>query len=545
MPRVAALITSLLIILTFRSGVCAQNVPPEAQKHYDAGMTAKKAKNLDEAIFEFRLALELSPDYLDANWALAWTYASLEDRRKDLAVEYFQKVIDLAPGTDKAKQAQDAMDRLKAEKAGPAPPGPAPGPIAPAEGAAPAPKPAVPAPPTGAVVRQTPPCEMNPEPRIFQADEPPTDAKAGDIWISPVDGAEMVFIPAGEFLYGPEQDITNTEAFWIDRTEVTNGQYAAFMGATGYKAPEAAEGGAVALNWQEGHWPGWLGDTFPVAGTTREDAEAYARWAGMRLPTEEEWEKAARGLDGRAYPWGNEWDEARCVTVNTKQGMPLPVGSVPEGMSPWGVLDMAGNVWEWTASPWEVGADSVVIRGGSFGVAGGNGSFFTTFWRGAAQPGTPAHNGGFRCAISAGRVAQQPQPVQPAAQPQPAAPQPVAIPATAQNLVGAWQLKAARKLGTDWQGVMVGVETLEIAADGAFSHTTPGAGGAKRKVTGTWALQGNQLTFTWLKNMLPDGTEKEFKPARVDQTQAELYEGGRTLVLTATEDNVEQAWERK
>lgn len=538
MPRVAALVVGLSLALSV-CAVAAQNVSPEAQKHYDAGMDAKKAKNLDEAIFEFRLALELAPDYLDANWALAWTYASLEDKRKGLAIEYFQKVIDLAPGTDKAKQAQDAMDRLKTPPQGPAP----------VTAAQPQPEPqgntgpATPPAPTGAVARQVPPCEMNPKPRTFQGREPPADAKAGDIWISPVDGAEMVFIPAGEFLFGPDQDITNTEAFWIGRTEVTNGQYVAFMRAANRPAPGSQEAGKSA--WVDGKWPAWQDETYPVGGVTREDAQTYARWAGMRLPTEEEWEKAARGLDGRAYPWGNEWDEGKCVAVKANDGKPRPAGSVLDGMSPWGVLDMAGNVWEWTASPWEPGSQSAVTRGGSCAV--GDAKFFTTFWRGATQPGVSAPNGGFRCAISAGRGAELPQvgqPVQAAPQPQPAAQQPVAIAATAQNLVGGWQLKAARKLGADWQGVAAGAETLEIAADGTFSHTTPGAGGARRKVTGTWTLQGNQLTFTWLKNILPDGTEKEFKPARVDQTQAELYEGGRTMVVTVPDDNVQQAWGR-
>jgi formylglycine-generating enzyme required for sulfatase activity len=147
------------------------------------------------------------------------------------------------------------------------------------------------------------------------------------------------------------------DAFFIDRTEVTNDTYDAFRAATGQAPPAWAFDG-----------PGR-----PVVGVSWYDAEAYCDWAGKRLPTEAEWEKAARGDDGRTYPWGNAWDGSRLRSADALAGTeladfgawmdwrarridpfrpgsgPAPAGAHPDGASPYGALDMAGNVWEWTA----------------------------------------------------------------------------------------------------------------------------------------------------------------------------------------------------
>jgi formylglycine-generating enzyme required for sulfatase activity len=177
---------------------------------------------------------------------------------------------------------------------------------------------------------------------------------------NPRDGADMVLVPAGEFLMGsPEGEGDNDEhprykvwldAYYIYKYEVTNGQFARFINETGYNAQSSWR--MFYKSKMERH---------PVIGVNWDDAEAYCRWAGVRLPTEAEREKAARGTDGRKYPWGNNWDKNRCNWFNGSKlpGMSdiyqgrgtLPAGSFPLGVSPYGVHDMAGNVWEW-CSDW-------------------------------------------------------------------------------------------------------------------------------------------------------------------------------------------------
>ena len=159
------------------------------------------------------------------------------------------------------------------------------------------------------------------------------------------DGAEMVLIPAGEFWMGSEDGGSDEkprrrvylDAFYIDRYEVTNAHYGRFMQATGRGAP--SEWNSTSFN----------GPTQPVVGVDWHDAEAYCKWAGKRLPTEAEWEKAARGTDGRKYPWGDQWDPSRANSSESKLAKTAPVGSYPTGVSPYGAHDMAGNVWEWVA----------------------------------------------------------------------------------------------------------------------------------------------------------------------------------------------------
>lgn len=178
--------------------------------------------------------------------------------------------------------------------------------------------------------------------------------------------AGMVFVPAGPFITGcpwtayelgkPAMAIGETEAFFLDMTPVTNEQYQRFIEDGGYHRRElwSPEGWVFV---QENRWQGPLEpcDTgppdLPVRGVSCFEAEAYARWRGKRLPTFLEWEKACRGVDGRRWPWGDDFDTARCNTADRfasdEDWAPTAVGAFPTGASPCGCLDMVGNVWEW------------------------------------------------------------------------------------------------------------------------------------------------------------------------------------------------------
>jgi formylglycine-generating enzyme required for sulfatase activity len=178
---------------------------------------------------------------------------------------------------------------------------------------------------------------------------------------------EMILIPAGEFLMGsdPEKDPHATadeqpqHTFYLPdyavaRTPVTNAQYAAFLQATGYDPPAHWK----ILFWKK-RWPPRGRQEYPVVRVSWHDARAYCQWLSgatgklYRLPNEAEWEKAARGTDGRIYPWGDEWDPQRCNTVERNgQEDTSPVAAYPQGASPYGLLDAIGNVWEWTRSLW-------------------------------------------------------------------------------------------------------------------------------------------------------------------------------------------------
>jgi serine/threonine protein kinase len=156
-------------------------------------------------------------------------------------------------------------------------------------------------------------------------------------------GEEMVLVPAGSFQMGPERRDVYLDAFYLDRNPVTNLEFQSFVEVTGYR-PAQTDRFLSQLRFGKippGH------ESHPVTYVSWEDARAYAHWAGKRLPTEAEWEKAARGTDGRKYPWGRVEPEARHANYGKAKPGPVPVGSYPRGASPYGILDLAGNVWEW------------------------------------------------------------------------------------------------------------------------------------------------------------------------------------------------------
>ena len=164
---------------------------------------------------------------------------------------------------------------------------------------------------------------------------------------------KMVLIPAGSFLMGTDarlpdegpQHTVTLPSYYIDVYEVTNLQYKKFNDATNGRSP---------THWRNRTFPKGKAD-HPVVFVTWHNAREYCHWAGKRLPTDQEWEKAARGTDGRMFPWGNEFNASNANTPLRWQeigsiGDTMPVGSFEEGKSPYGLYDVSGNVWEWTAS---------------------------------------------------------------------------------------------------------------------------------------------------------------------------------------------------
>ena len=191
--------------------------------------------------------------------------------------------------------------------------------------------------------------------------------------ISAPDPADMVKIPGGWFRYNfdmdrsfipyPDYDTMDSiyiSSFFIDRYPVTNAGYYEFISKSGYQPDDTAN---YLKHWNGDKYPDSLRN-HPVVCISYEDAQAYADWSGKRLPTEAEWQYAAQGPDGRLYPWGNEADSSRC---NTGIGYTTPVDRYPEGASPFGVMDLTGNVWQLTNDVYDNGSYYfVIIRGGSY-----------------------------------------------------------------------------------------------------------------------------------------------------------------------------------
>jgi formylglycine-generating enzyme required for sulfatase activity len=266
----------------------------------------------------------------------------------------------------------------------------------------------------------------------------------------------MVYVPAGEFWMGsdrkrdklasylePYEKLT-LDAFWIDQTEVTNAMFARFISATGYQTTAELEDFSSYLDLQKRAWfwsgADWkhpngpesnidaLGD-HPVTQVSQLDAETYCQWAGRFLPSEAQWVKAARGTDSRVYPWGDALDSGELANFadknlglkNTVRGTApgvkniddgyqytAPVGSYPAGASPYGALDMTGNVSEWTTTCFDTPENARVrpqpgmkfcqTKGGSFLNPASGVRAAYNLERNPAPPGNPGSYLGFRCA---------------------------------------------------------------------------------------------------------------------------------------------------
>lgn len=235
----------------------------------------------------------------------------------------------------------------------------------------------------------------------------------------------MVLIPAGDFLRGRSHALPDDNlkwyptlmkddkpvkriaisAFYLDRSEVTNEQYAAFVKATGHRAP---------YNWPQGRIPATR-ERLPVVDVSWDDAMAYARWAGKRLPTEAEWERACRGLpEAKTYPWGDREPAAKDARFNATDG---PGEVCKTNPNDFGLCDMAGNVWEWCSDWYEkdyyasaperdpTGPEKGlyrVLRGGSWADIS---KYLTCANRSWARPAERSPNIGFRCAKSVSAIA--------------------------------------------------------------------------------------------------------------------------------------------
>lgn len=208
-------------------------------------------------------------------------------------------------------------------------------------------------------------------------------------YLSELDGMELVFVPEGIFLMGstsadsfanddefPQHEVF-LDGYWIDKTEVTNAMYASFLNEMGNQS----EGGETWLEnsshvhivQTNGEWQPHSGYTdHPVVEVSWYGAVAYCEWAGRRLPTEAEWEKASRGTDAGRYPWGNADPICNLANYRGCRGDTEPAGSYPDGASPYGVLDMAGNVWEWVVDKYDEGYYKISSDSNPTGTASGD-----------------------------------------------------------------------------------------------------------------------------------------------------------------------------
>lgn len=271
------------------------------------------------------------------------------------------------------------------------------------------------------------------------APEPTPDRQNAVERIWEKDGMAQVFVPAGEFNMGTKEGegvefpihSVHVDGFWLDKTEATNAMFAKFVQETDYRTD--VEKGESGLIWVESEWKEVDGadwrhpqgpssdlqgkDQRPVVLVSWNDAVAYCAWAGKRLPSEAEWEKAARGTDERLLPWGNIAPTCNMANFGLDKksfcvGDTTDVGSYPDGAGPYGALDMAGNVWEWVSDWYSPGyyekspdqnpagpedGQQRAVRGGGWSSY----SYFArTTNRGYSKPGWGYDFTGFRCAAS-------------------------------------------------------------------------------------------------------------------------------------------------
>lgn len=242
--------------------------------------------------------------------------------------------------------------------------------------------------------------------------------------VSPIDGMVMVYVPAGEFRMGSGShwsevldDQVHTiylDEYWIDQTEVTNAMYAKCVAAGACTEP-----GLPSSKTRSSYYGDSSYEDYPVIYVNWNQANSYCQWADRDLPTEAQWEKSARAEDQRMYPWGNNSPSESLVNYGFLVGDTAEVGSYPEGSSPYGVLDMAGNVEEWVADWYDsiyysrspknnptgpASGEYRVVRGGGWSSDSRLYSYInpkiSSVDRSGVRPDYDSDNLGFRCSYS-------------------------------------------------------------------------------------------------------------------------------------------------
>jgi formylglycine-generating enzyme required for sulfatase activity len=249
----------------------------------------------------------------------------------------------------------------------------------------------------------------------LKAPTPISTFSIGSVEVSEKDDMKLLYVPAGEFTMGSENGddnekpvhVVSLDAFWIDQTEITNGMYALCVKDGKCDEPGSKESLTRPNYYGEANY-----NNYPVIFVDWNRAKTYCEWAGRRLPTEAEWEKAARGTDGFVYPWGNTTPDKDLLNYKDVIGDTTEVGIYPMGASPYGALDMAGNVWEWVndwfapdyyknspaSNPLGPSTGRThVLRGGSWNLTA---DLVRSTFRGT-HPSEPNLGIGFRCAMDA------------------------------------------------------------------------------------------------------------------------------------------------
>jgi formylglycine-generating enzyme required for sulfatase activity len=198
---------------------------------------------------------------------------------------------------------------------------------------------------------------VSPETKVSDKSEPETDVERpiGESHVRhPVDGRLMAKVDGSVFLCGPGNEPIWLPTFYIDVYPVSNAEYARFLAATGHTPPQ---------HWTDGRPPEDLSD-HPVVFVTWNDAATYAEWAGKSLPSGQQWEKAARGTRGTVYPWGDQPTPAKCNVRENGVGSTTAVTCYQSGVSPYGVFDLCGNIWEWCSTQTKPGRHE--LKGGAW-----------------------------------------------------------------------------------------------------------------------------------------------------------------------------------